>query len=125
MMFSPAWRSLSINACRILEFLLIEHRNHAFSENGNLIATYAQLVKFGVVGSEIFQALDELEFVGLVKSERGGRWADTNQPSRFRVTFYADKNGNSATNEWGWALHELSLRFDMSFFFATAAMLPF
>lgn len=97
---SPAWRAMSINTRRLIDFLEVEHRNHAGHENGNLIATYDQLVAFGLSRSEISSAIEEAEFIGLISSVRGGRWADTNQPSRYRITFYADKNGNPATNEW-------------------------
>ena len=40
---SPAWRAMSPNAARLIDFLLVEHTNHAGTENGNLLATYDQL----------------------------------------------------------------------------------
>ncbi len=100
LMESPAWRLRSINARRVIDFLEIDHMAHAGTENGHLMATYDQLAEFGVPRSEIRGAIEELEFLGLIRWERGGRWAGTNQPSKFRLTYYADRNHNSATNEW-------------------------
>lgn len=100
LMFSPAWRAMSVNSRRLINFLQIENQRHAARENGNLIATYDQLVVYGLTRSEIRPAIEEARFLGLVRFERGGRWAGTNQPSRFRLTYYADKDGNPPTNEW-------------------------
>ena len=97
---SPTWRLRSINCIRLIDFLLVEHMNHAARENGHLKAPYNQLVGWGLVRSEIRRAIEEAEFLGLIRYERGGRWAGTNQPSRFLLTFYADKEENPATNEW-------------------------
>lgn len=97
---SPAWRCMSINTRRLIEFLLVENRNHAAHENGNLKATYDQLVDWGLSRRLISAAIDEAELLGLIKCEHGGRWAGTNWPSIFRLTFYADKEGRAPTNEW-------------------------
>lgn len=98
---SPAWRQRSINTIRLIDFLLIEHRNHAGLENGNLMATYDQLVEYGLTRSEIKAAIFEAEFLGLVKvTYEGGRYAGNNQPSTYRLTFYAGRDGSPATNEW-------------------------
>ena len=95
-----AWRSMGANTARLMNFLLIEHMNHAGTENGNLKATYDQLDEFGLTRGTISDAVDEAFFLGLIRLERGGRWAGTNQPSIYRLTFYADKYGAPATNEW-------------------------
>ena len=97
---SPAWRCRSINCVRLIDFLLVEHMNHAGTENGNLKATYDQLTAWGLTRSEICAAIDEAEFLGLVRFERGGRWAGTNQPSTYRLTFQADREDNPPTNGW-------------------------
>ena len=98
---SPAWRLRSINTVRLVDFLQIEHRNHAGMENGNLKATYDQLEEYGLTRSKIRSAILEAGFLGLVKvTQHGGRWAGTNQPSSYRLTFYADSVGAPATNEW-------------------------
>ena len=98
---SPAWRLRSVNTARLIDFLLIEHRNHAGLENGNLLATYDQLVEYGLTRSEIKAAILEAGFLGLVKvTYEGGRYAGNNQPSTYRLTFYADKEGGPAMNQW-------------------------
>ena len=91
----------SINCRRFIDFLLIEYQNHAGTENGNLKATYDQLVEYGLTRSKIYSAVCEAGFLGLAKvMEPGGRWAWTNQPSTYRLTFYPDMNYAPATNEW-------------------------
>jgi hypothetical protein len=100
LLVSPAWRSRSITCVRLLNFLEIEHMNHGGNENGALMATYDQLSKFGLSRCLISEAIDEAEFLGLLRSERGGRWADTNQPSTYRLTYRHDRDLNPPTNEW-------------------------
>ena len=97
---SAAWRARSINTVRLIEFLLVEHMNHAATENGNLKATYDQLAAHGLTRSEIRMAVEGANFLGLIRFKRGGRWAGTNQPSTYRLTFLADRDGNPPTNEW-------------------------
>ncbi len=83
-----------------MDFLLVEHMNHAGLANGALCATYDQLAEYGVTRSEIPRAIQECEGLGLIRVEHGGRWNMTNQPSRFRLTFYADDADRPATNDW-------------------------
>ena len=97
---NPVWRSRGINCVRLIEFLMVEHMNHAGTENGNLNATYDQLKEWGLTRSQIRPAIEEADFLGLVRFVRGGRWAGTNQPSTYRLTFWADREGNPATNDW-------------------------
>lgn len=97
---SAAWRARSINTVRLIEFLLVEHMAHAGTENGNLKATYDQLVAFGLTRSAIRAATEEAEFLGLIRFKRGGRWVGTNQPSTYRLTFLPDRDSNPPTNEW-------------------------
>ena len=97
---SAAWRAQGINTIRLVTFLLIEHMNHAGTENENLKATYDQLVAYGLTRSAIRMAVEEAKFLGLIRFRRGGRWASTNQPSTYRLTFLADRDGNPPTNEW-------------------------
>ena len=97
---SPAWRSRSVNLRRLMDFLLIEHMNHAGTENGHLKATYDQLEAYGLTRGTISKAIHEGELRGLLEVNHGGRWNLTNQPSTFRLTFYEDRFGNPATNEW-------------------------
>ncbi len=97
---SPAWRALSVNARRLMDFLLVEDMNHAGTENGNLCATYDQLTVWGISRRKILDAIQETERLGFTAVQHGGRWQGTNQPSKFRLTFYADKEGAPPTNNW-------------------------
>ncbi len=98
---SPAWRALGINARRLIEFLLVEHMNHAGHENGRLKATYDQLVAWGMPRGAISRAIQECERLGLIEVEHGGRWNMTNRPSTFRLTFYADaRDWNPPSDSW-------------------------
>ncbi|MCP4317735.1 MAG: hypothetical protein GY789_17380 [Hyphomicrobiales bacterium] len=90
----------SINCARLIDFLLAEDMNHAGTANGALKATYDQLVDWGLSRSEIKPAIEEAEHLGLIRYERGGRWANSNQPSLYRLTFRADRIGNPPTDEW-------------------------
>lgn len=98
---SPAMRALSLTGRRLLDFLLIEDMNHAGTENGNLIATYRQLVAFGLSGRLISDAIAELEFLGLVRVRHGGMTrGNVKRENLYRLTFYADSECRPATNEW-------------------------
>lgn len=98
---SPAWRHRSVNAAKLIDFLMIEHQNHAGRENGNLKATYDQLTDYGLTRSRIKAAILEAGFLGLVKvTYEGGMYAGNNQPSTYRLTFYASRDAAPATNEW-------------------------
>ena len=98
---SAAWTAMSPNTTRLVHFLMVEHMNHAGTENGNLLATYDQLAEYGCSRRLVSEAIAEATFLGLVSVERGGRWADTNQPSRYCLTWlYSDRDGTSATNRW-------------------------
>ena len=108
---SEAWRGLRVNGRRLVDFLLVEHMNHAALENGRLVATYAQLVRAGLSRGEITPAIRECEALGLIRVEHGGRWNKTNQASRFRLTFYADHDGEPATNDWKRTTRETVAKF--------------
>lgn len=98
---SPAWRAQSVNCRRLIDFILVEHMNHSGLENGNLKATYDQLVDCGLTRSEIRSATEVAEFLGLLKVIRGGRWAETNQPSIYRLIFLPTApDMQPPTNEW-------------------------
>ena len=85
---SPAWRGQSINCRRLIEFLEIEYMQHNGYENGNLKATYDQLVDFGISRKLIHQSIVEAEERGLVEVMFGlyRGFARTN-PTHFRLTF--------------------------------------
>lgn len=100
LMASPAWQAQSLHCRRLIDFLEREHMDNAGVENGNLTAPYGQLVERGIGRRFISKAIREAEFLGLVRCEHGGRWAETNQPSRFALTYYPTRDLKDATDDW-------------------------
>lgn len=97
---SDAWRGQSIHCRKLIDFLLLDRMAHAGTENEALMATYDQLVDFGISRKKISSAIREAEKRGLIRAEHGGRWNMTNRPSLFRLTFYTFNSGAPASNEW-------------------------
>ncbi len=97
---SPAWRGRSIHAARVIDALLCDHMAHGGRENGNLKATYDQLVERGISRRLVPDAIDEVEFLCLVAVKRGGNWEGSFQPSTYRLTWPKDREGSPATNQW-------------------------
>lgn len=100
LLMSDAWRAMSINARRILDRIRLEHMAHAGQENGALTVTHDNFYAYGVPKDAIRPAIDELVFLGLVRAVRGGRWAGTNRPSIYRITWIGDRDASPPTNEW-------------------------
>src|SRR6266478_8189104 len=75
--------SLSINAQRFLDFLMVEHMNHAGQRNGHLLAPRRQLHQSGLGPRYVSAAIDEAVKSGLVACKRGvGR-----RPSYYALTW--------------------------------------
>lgn len=91
---------MSRTARRVLDFLLVDHMAHAGTENGALMATYDQMIAGGLPRRLIAGAIRELENLGLIRAERGGICGGQRNATRFRLTFYATKDGQPATNDW-------------------------
>lgn len=96
LMLSPAMRARSSYACKAMDFLLVEHMNHAGQCNSELIATFDQLVAFGIPRKFVSSTLFELESLGLVRREHGGGRDD---PSRFSLTCFST-GLSKPTNDW-------------------------
>lgn len=96
LLYSVPWRAMRPNTRRLIDFLLIEHRNHAGLENGNLVAPYGQLETYGMTRQRIRSAIDEAEALGLVHVNRQGQ----RRATKYRLTFYADAERAPPTNEW-------------------------
>lgn len=96
----PAYRSLSVNARKALDRLIIEHIAHGRTENGKLIVTHDQLYDYGVTFGSIADALEELAYKKLVKMVKGRAGNGTAHPSVFTLTFDGTGDGAPATNEW-------------------------
>jgi hypothetical protein len=99
-MESTAFRSLSPNASRALFRILIEHVSHGALHNGKLIVRHPQFIEHGVTGEYVADALDELEFKGVIRINRGRGGAGMSHPNLYRLTFTGDFEGAPATNEW-------------------------
>lgn len=86
---SPAWHGASPTLRRLLDFLQIEHLRHERRENGNLMALYGDLVKFGVSRGLILKTIQEGEARGLLRVEHGLRIPANGKqaPNRFRLTY--------------------------------------
>ncbi len=97
---SAAYRTLSINARRILDRLKIEHIGHDRTQNGNLIVTHEQFIEYGVTCDYVADGLDECAFKGLVKIRRGRAGDGTAHPNVYTLTFDGTHDGLAATNEW-------------------------
>ena len=101
---SVAWRTMSIHCRKLLDFLLVEHCNHAGRGNGRLHATYDQLEQFGIRRRKIRGAIAEAVRRGLVEvTQQGGLYgADRKRtPSLYRLTWFGCvESQQPATNEW-------------------------
>jgi hypothetical protein len=93
---SDAWRSLSINGRRFIDFLLIEHMSKGGRHNGKLMAPRRQLARFGISTHCLSSAITEAERLGLVDCRHGkGR-----RPSVFVLTWLPMMDGSLPSNRW-------------------------
>lgn len=97
---SPAYRSLSVNALKALNRLMIEHIGHGRLMNGELLVTHEQFQEYGVTGEYVADAVDELQYKGLVRTQKGRAGNGTAHPTVYTLTFDGTSNGLAATNEW-------------------------
>jgi hypothetical protein len=89
MLESPAYRTLSLGAHRVLSRLEIEHARHGGAENGELPVTYDDIEKYGLHRRQIAPALRELVALGFVEvTKRGSAGnAEFRAPSLYRLTY--------------------------------------
>ena len=102
MIESEAWGTLSLAARRLIDRVEIEHMDHAGTENGNLIVTYNDLVKFGLRRSSISGAIKETVERGLlVILEKGRRSTGPDRwPTRYALGWLPLNDGTPAANRW-------------------------
>lgn len=93
---SDAWRSRSINAGRLIDFLLIEHMAHGGTANGKLMAPRRQLKAYGVGSQYISRTIEEVETSGLVEVHRGGMRVAV----RYALTWLSHHDGTAPSNRW-------------------------
>ncbi len=93
---SDAWRSLTVNSRRFIDFLLLEHMRRGGRDNGKLKAPYRQLVAFGISSRLVAAHIREAEELGLVDCCRGGMRIATG----YAVSWLPLYDGTPATNRW-------------------------
>jgi hypothetical protein len=93
---SDAWRSLGINARRLIDFLLLEHMRHGGKQNGKLKAPKHQLEAFGIGSHYVTDAIHEVEQLGLVDCHRGGMRVATT----YTLTWLTFHDGTPASDRW-------------------------
>lgn len=96
LMGSEAWRSLTISARRLLDFLMIEHMQHGGKENGGLLAPRRQLEAFGISSHLVSEAITEVETLGFVDVRRG----EGRRPSTYALTWLPTGDGAEPSNRW-------------------------
>ncbi len=96
---SLAWRAQSVNCRKLVDYIMLEHCRHAGQENGNLMATYAQLVAYGLTLNCIAAAIWEAEKLGLIQCRHGGRYHGSNEPNRYTLTWIGTLD-SPASNPW-------------------------
>lgn len=99
MLESTAWRSLGINARRVLDRIEVEHLAHAGTENGSLPVTHADFIAAGVSRNQVTKAIREAHEAGFIDYRRGGRYGGEKRPSMFRLTYLGTPDW-PPTNEW-------------------------
>jgi hypothetical protein len=93
---SAAWRSMSSNARRVIDFLMLEWMAKGGRENGRLKAPHRQLEHFGIGARLVAAAIRELEDLGLVECDRGGMRVATN----YALSWLPLHDGTAAANRW-------------------------
>jgi len=88
MLRSPAWRTLTLSARRVLDRIEIELADHGGTDNGKLPVTYDDFVRYGVHRHAIAPAIREVVALGFVEITEPGRAgnADWRKPNLFRLT---------------------------------------
>lgn len=97
---SDSFRSLSINAYRVLFRVIVEHLQNGGAENGNLIVPHRQLQDWGVTAENAADAIDELVFKGLIKVRKGRAGDGKAHPNIYTLTFDVLSTGGRATRDW-------------------------
>jgi hypothetical protein len=93
---SAAWRSLGINARRLIDFLVLEHMSHGGAKNGFLLAPRRQLEEAGIAARYISGAIAEADRAGLIDVRRG----TGKRPSVYALTWLPLQDGTPATDRW-------------------------
>jgi hypothetical protein len=100
MLRSPAWRTLSLSARRVLDRVEIELADHGGTDNGKLPVTYDDFVRYGLHRHAIGAAIREAVALGFLEITEAGRAgnADFRKPNLFRLTYRNTKY--APTDDW-------------------------
>lgn len=100
MLWSPAFRALSLGAHRALARLELELARHGGAENGALPCTVDHFSEYGMHRHSVAPALRELEALGFIEVKRGragnGMWRS---PNLYRLT-YRPTDAADPTDDW-------------------------
>jgi hypothetical protein len=101
MMESPAFRTLTHSARRVLDRIEIEHAHHGGNDNGQLPVTYDQFIEYGIHHNAIAPAIREIEALGFIEITKHGRAgnAEWRRPNKFRLTYRYSGRANP-TDDW-------------------------
>jgi hypothetical protein len=104
MLESPAYRTLSLSAHRVIARIEIELAHHGGNDNGKLPVTYQDLIEYGIDRDAIAPALREAEALGFIELTQRGRGgnAEYRMPNLYRLTFANERYSRQAppTHEW-------------------------
>jgi hypothetical protein len=97
---SDAWRTADRATRVFVDWLMLEHMAHAGTENGNLIATFGQLTKWGISRGMIHKAQKEAIRRGLVYRTSEGAFNAGHWPNTFGLGWLPGRDGSPAPNRW-------------------------
>jgi hypothetical protein len=104
MLESPAYRTLSLSAHRVLARLEIElaRRKGAPSANGDLICTYDDFAEYGLHPHAIGPAIRELVALGFIEITEKGKAgvAGFRKANKFRLTYRHSEGRKVPSDEW-------------------------
>src|SRR5262245_49156431 len=87
MLESCAWRAMPLVARKAVERVMVEHMKHAGHDNGSLIVTTDDFVKYGIPRRSVPHALAVSEALGFLQITRGRlSYGTARQPNRFLLT---------------------------------------
>ena len=102
MLESEAWNYLSRAGRRVIDRVILEHKAHAGTENGNLAVTYDDFVKFGIRRSSLHGAIKTAAATGLLVITQKGRPSKgpDRWPTRYALGWLPMSDGAPALNRW-------------------------
>jgi hypothetical protein len=103
MLASPAWKAMNRSQRRLVERVMIEHMNHAGTENGNLIVTYTDFREHGIRDKSVRTDIAIAEALGWIEITVKGKasFEDQHYPSRYALTWLPQPSRSRlASNRW-------------------------